>query len=82
MRRQAEEAWPGLSAEELLDQLGQIQKYTLLYMPQDGTGTNRAATVLSKQSLTQQGPAQELGLDQLGSTPRGSYNRDRLTIKR
>ena len=31
VRRQAVEAWPGLSTEELLEQLRQIQKYTLLY---------------------------------------------------
>jgi transposase len=71
IRRQAEAAWPGLSTEELLDQLRQIQKYTLLYPPQGGKGPNRVATVLSKQSLTQQRLAQELGLDQLGSTQRG-----------
>jgi transposase len=67
-RRQAEAAWPGLSTEELLDQLRQIQKYTLLYPPQGGKGPNRVATVLSKQSLMQQRLAQELGLDQLGIT--------------
>jgi transposase len=71
VRRQAEEAWPGLSTEELLDQLRQIQKYTLLYPPQGEKGPNRVATVLSKQSLTQQRLAQVLGLDQLGSTQRG-----------
>ncbi len=71
LRRQAEEAWPGLSTEELLDQLRQIQMYTLLYPPQGEKGPNRVATVLSKQSLTQQRLAQVLGLDQLGSTQRG-----------
>ncbi len=70
LRRQAEAAWPGLSTEDLLEQLRQIQKYTLLYPPQGEKGPNRVATVLSKQSLTQQRLAQELGLDQLGSTPR------------
>jgi transposase len=71
VRRQAVEAWPGLSTEELLEQLRQIQKYTLLYPPQGEKGPNRVATVLSKQSLTQQRLAQVLGLDQLGSTQRG-----------
>jgi transposase len=70
LRRQAEVAWPGLSTEDLLEQLRQIQKYTLLYPPQGEKGPNRVATVLSKQSLTQQRLAQELGLDQLRSTPR------------
>jgi hypothetical protein len=68
VRRHAEAAWPGLSTEELLDQLRQIQKYALLYPPLGGKGPNRVVTVLSKQSLTQQRLAQELGLDQLGST--------------
>jgi transposase len=71
VRRQAMEAWPGLSTEELMEQLRQIQKYTLLYPPQGEKGPNRVATVLSKQSLTQQRLAQVLGLDQLGSTQRG-----------
>ncbi len=71
VRRQAVQAWPGLSTEELLEQLRQIQRYTLLYPPQGEKGPNRVATVLSKQSLTQQRLAQVLGLDQLGSTQRG-----------
>jgi len=71
VRRQAEPAWPGLSTEELLDQLRQIQKYNLLYPPQGGKGPNRVATVLSKQTLIQQSLVKVLGLDQLGSTQRG-----------
>ena len=70
VRRQAQAAWPGLSTEQLLDELRQIQQYTLLYPPQGDKGPNRVATVLSKQSLPQQRLAQELGLDQLGSTQR------------
>jgi transposase len=70
LRRQAQAAWPGLSTEQLLDELRQIQKYTLLYPPQGDKGPNRVATVLSKQSLPQQRLAQKLGLDQLGSTQR------------
>ena len=71
IRRQAEAAWPGLSTEELLDQLRQIQKYTLLYPSQGGKGPNRVATVLSKQTLIQQRLVNVLGLDQLGITQRG-----------
>ena len=70
-RRQAELAWPGLSTEQLLDQLRQIQKYNLLYPPQGEKGPNRVATVLSKQSLIQQQLTKVLGLDLLGSTQRG-----------
>jgi hypothetical protein len=36
------------------------------------------ATVLSKQTLIQQSLVKVLGLDQLGSTQRGSYNRDEI----
>jgi transposase len=71
VRRQAEAAWPGLSTEQLLDQLKQIQKYNLLYPPQGEKGPCRVATVLSKQNLIQQSLVKALGLDQLGSTQRG-----------
>ncbi len=71
LRRQAEAAWPGLSTEQLLDQLRQIQKYNLLYPPQGEKGPNRNATVLSKQSLIQQQLTKTLGLDQIGSTQGG-----------
>jgi hypothetical protein len=66
----AQAAWPGLSTEQQLDQLRQIEKYNLLCPPQGDKGPNRVATVLSKLTLTQQRLAQELGLDQLGSTQR------------
>jgi transposase len=68
VRRQAQAVWPGLSTEQLLDELRQIQKYVLLYPPQGEKGPNRLATVLSKQSLPQQRLAEELGLNQLCST--------------
>jgi len=71
VRRQAEAAWPELSTEELLEPLRQMQKFTLLYPPQGETGPNRVATVLSKQTLTQQRLAQVLGLEELGSTHSG-----------
>ena len=70
IRKQAQAAWPGLSLEQLLEQLQQIEQYTLLYPPQGDKGPNRVATVLSKQTLVQQRLAEELGLDQLCSTPR------------
>ena len=55
LRRQAEQAWPGLSIEQLLDELRQMQKYNLLYPPQ---------------RVIQQNLALFLELDQLGSTQR------------
>ncbi len=68
VRCQAQAVWPGLSTEQLLDELRQIQKYVLLYPPQGEKGPNRLATVLSKQSLPQQRLAEELGLNRLCST--------------
>jgi transposase len=70
VHKQAQAAWPGLSIEQLLEQLQQIEQYTLLYPPQGDKGPNRVATVLSKQTLAQQRLAEELGLEQLCSTPR------------
>jgi hypothetical protein len=59
--------------EQLLEQLSQIQQFTLLYPPLGEKGPRRLATVLSKQSLAQQALADSLGLEQLCSTQRGSY---------
>lgn len=70
IRKQAQSAWPGLTIEQLLEQLQQIEQYTLLYPPQGDKGPNRLATVLSKQTFAQQRLAEELGLDQLCSTPK------------
>jgi transposase len=70
VHRQSQTAWPDLSVEQLLDQLRQIQQFTLLYPPLGDKGPNRVATLLSKQTLAQQALAACLGLDQLGITPR------------
>lgn len=70
IHQRAEAAWPGLSMEQLLEQLGQIQQFTLLYPPQGAKGPHRVATVLSKQTLAQQSLAEVLGLNTLRSTPR------------
>lgn len=70
LHRKAQAAWPGLSMEQLLVELRQIQQFALLYPPQGEKGPNRVATVLSKQTLAQQSLAKELGLDMLRSTPR------------
>jgi hypothetical protein len=71
VRQQAEVVWPGLSIEQLMEELQQIQQYLLLYPTQGEKGPNRVATVLSKQSLTQQALADALHLEHLCSTPRG-----------
>jgi transposase len=65
IHKQAQAAWPGLSMENLLDELRQIQQFILLYPPQGEKGPHRAAVVLSKQTIPQQQLARVLGLDQL-----------------
>lgn len=65
IHKKAQTAWAGLSMEQLLEELRQIQQLTLLYPPQGEKGPNRVATVLSKQTLPQQSLAEELGLDTL-----------------
>lgn len=71
VHKQAAAVWPGLSTEQLIAELQQIQQFHLLFPPQGEKGPNRLATVLSKQSLAQQALSEALGLDQLCSTPRG-----------
>jgi transposase len=69
VHKQAQAAWDGISMEQLLEELQQIQQFALLYPPQGEKGPNRVSLVLSKQTLAQQSLAQTLGLDQLCSTP-------------
>ena len=71
IHKQAQAAWNGISMEQLLEELRQIQRFVLLYPPQGEKGPNRVTTVLSKQTLPQQALAKTLGLDQLHITPRG-----------
>jgi transposase len=71
VHRQAQVAWAGISMEQLLEELRQIQEFVLLYPPQGDKGPNRVATVLSKQTLPQLALAKTLGLEHLRITPRG-----------
>lgn len=71
VHRQAQAAWSGISTEQLLEELGQVQQFVLLYPPQGDKGPNRVATVLSKQTLPQQVLCKTLGLDQLSIAQRG-----------
>ena len=71
IHKQAQAAWNGISMEQLLEELRQIQQFVLLYPPQGVKGPNRVATVLSKQTLPQQALAKTFGLEQLHITPRG-----------
>jgi transposase len=68
VHKQAQAAWDGISMEQLLEELQQIQQFVLLYPPQGEKGPNRVSIALSKQTLAQQSLAQILGLDQLCST--------------
>ena len=68
IHKKAPAAWAGLSMEQLLEELRQIQQFVLLYPPQGEKGPTRVATVLSKRTLPQQSLAVELGLDTLRST--------------
>jgi len=69
IHKQAPAAWNGISLEQLLAELRQIQQFVLLYPPQGEKGPNRVATVLSKQTLPQQALAKTLGLDQSAYHP-------------
>jgi transposase len=71
VHRQAKIAWADLSLEQLIEELQQIQQFVLLYPRQGERGTDRAAYVLSKQTLAQQALAKALKLDQLQITQRG-----------
>jgi len=69
MYKQAQTAWPGLSVEQMLDELRQIQQFVLLYPPQGEKGPQRVSIVQSKQTFPQQQLARILGLDELARSP-------------
>ena len=71
VHRQAQAAWSDLSVEQLLQELQQIQQFVLLYPRQGEKGPNRAAYVLSQQTLVQQALAKALRLNELQITQRG-----------
>jgi len=71
IHKQAQAAWDGISMEQLLEELRQIQQFVLLYPRQGQKGPDRVTTLLCKQTLPQQGLAKTLGLDQLHVTLRG-----------
>jgi len=71
VHRQAKAAWSDLSMEQLLEELQQIQQFVLFYPQQGEKGPDRAAYVLSKQTLVQQALAKALKLDELQITHRG-----------
>lgn len=70
LHSQAQTVWAGLSMEQLIEELRQIQQFVLLYPPMGEKGPNRVATVLSKQTLPQQSLTKLFALEELRSTPR------------
>jgi len=72
VHKQARLAWADLSLEQLLEELGQIKQFVLLYPPQGEKGPARAAYVLSQQTLAQQALVKALELERWHrSTQRG-----------
>jgi hypothetical protein len=71
LQRETQAAWPGLSVDQLPEELREIQHVVLLYPPQGEKGPCRTASVLTKQTPPQQLLVTTLGLDRLGITPRG-----------
>lgn len=71
VHRQAKAAWSDLSVEQLIEELQQIQQFVLLYPRQGEKGPDRAAYVLSQQTLVQQALAKALKLNELQITQRG-----------
>jgi transposase len=67
VHQQAKAAWADLSVEQLLDELGQIKQFALLYPPQGEKGSPRTAYVLSQQTLAQQALVKTLGLAAIAS---------------
>ena len=70
--RQAQAARPGLSLEELCQQLRTIQQFELLYAPADKRAKPRVATVASQMSLVQKALAEALQLDRCLTADEGT----------
>ncbi|MDE0102026.1 MAG: IS1634 family transposase [Bryobacterales bacterium] len=65
VRCKAERVWPGLSVEQLQEQLAGIQQIELLYPRQGEKGPGRTVTVATKRSVAQEALTQALGLTEL-----------------
>ena len=71
LHQKAQAAWPGLTMEGLLRELGQIQLIDLLYPPLGKKGPPRVATITSKQTLAQAALVSKLELEKLLKTDGG-----------
>ena len=65
VRCKAERAWPGLSIEQLQEQLVGIRQIELLYPWQGEKGPGRPVKVATKCSVAQEALTQALGLTEL-----------------
>ncbi len=52
LHKQLQAAWNGISMDQLLEELRQIQQFVLLYPPQGDKGPHRVATGYSPNSLS------------------------------
>jgi transposase len=74
IHKQSQSAWPGLTMEQMLDELRQIQQFVLLYPPQGERGPQRAAIVRSKLTFPQQTLSKMLGLDDLPNVGKTTHH--------
>jgi hypothetical protein len=84
LHKQAQSAWNGISTEQLLEELRQVQQFVLLYPPQGEKGPNRITTVLSNRPPPSASSGQNLGLGSTAYYPTWaipSVARKRLTAQ-
>ena len=79
LHAQMQKVCPGITVEQLKDELHDIKQYILLYPPQGDKGPYRTATIQDKLTLTQTMLAQAIGLEDLTSKKVGNTKRKKLT---
>jgi transposase len=77
LHSQVQSACPGITVEQMKNELERIHEFVLLYPPQGEKGPFRTATVCSKQTLTQSLLFQATGLNELTSKRVGNTTRRR-----
>jgi transposase len=77
LHAKAQAVCPQITVEQMKAELEAIHQFILLYPPQGEKGPPRAATVRSKQTLTQLMLSKALGLDSLAPTKVGKTTRKR-----
>ena len=63
LHRQSDDVWPGLTLEELKQELNAIHRIDLVYPPFEGKGNPRLVQLISSKTLAQAALADALGLD-------------------